>query len=46
VLSAVDAFVSERLSGGAHHVTVTTGFGPDPAQAQSLAFTAQVRVAF
>ncbi len=46
VLSAVDAFVSERLSGSAHHVSLTSGFGPDRLRARSLAFTAQVRVAF
>jgi hypothetical protein len=45
-LSAVDALVSERLSRGARQVRVTTGFGPDRHRARSLAFTAQVRVAF
>jgi hypothetical protein len=46
VLSAVDAFVSERLSGNARPITLTTGWVPDRMRVRSLAFSAQLRVAF
>jgi hypothetical protein len=45
-LSAVDAFVSERLSLGGHPIALHTGVGPDPMRARALAFTAQVRMGF
>jgi hypothetical protein len=44
VLSAVDAFVSQRLSLGSHPIMLHTGFSPDPIRARALAFTAQVRM--
>jgi hypothetical protein len=46
VLSAVDALVSERLAGSARRVSLTTAFGPDPVRGPSLAFIAQVDIAF
>jgi hypothetical protein len=46
VLSAVDAFISERLSQGGRTIALGTCFRPDPARGRSLAFTAQVRVTF
>jgi len=46
VLSAVDAFISERLSRGGRTIALDTGFRPEPAPGRSLAFIAHVRVAF